>query len=263
MRNFLRTLKYSWPYRFRLLASVFCALMVAVLWSLNLSAIYPVLKILSTNKNLQQWVDEEIDDYQQKLDDKTGSNAGAEPRCNSSIIHQNRGLPEPRGRGAKGHAEEIAKIEGDLGYYRTWIYRYQLLKAQVDPALPTDRFATFLWIIGAVIVGVVIKGVFEFLQESLVGSVTNRTLFDLRNEFFRRAIHQDVRQLRGDRHDRADGRGSPNDIEQLGSGAENPVRPDGRGTAQGARRASSSRATSAGSSRSCSCILVPLALITC
>ena len=69
MRQFLRILKYSWPYRYRLLASVFCALMVAALWSLNLSAIYPVLKILSTNQNLRQWVDGEIDALQAQKDD--------------------------------------------------------------------------------------------------------------------------------------------------------------------------------------------------
>jgi hypothetical protein len=43
MRNFLRTLKYAWPYRRRLAASFACALVVAALWSLNLSDIYPVL----------------------------------------------------------------------------------------------------------------------------------------------------------------------------------------------------------------------------
>ena len=58
MRNFLRTLKYSWRYRYRLAASVVCALLVAALWSLNLSAIYPVLKILGTDNNLHEWVDD-------------------------------------------------------------------------------------------------------------------------------------------------------------------------------------------------------------
>ena len=68
MRQFLRVLRYSWPYRFRLLGSVACALLVAALWSLNLSAIYPVLNILQNGKNLHQWVDGEIEEYQKKLD---------------------------------------------------------------------------------------------------------------------------------------------------------------------------------------------------
>ena len=38
-------------------------------------------------------------------------------------------------------------------------------------------------------------GVFEFINETLVGNVTFRTLFDLRNALFRRTVHQDVRQI--------------------------------------------------------------------
>jgi ATP-binding cassette subfamily B protein/subfamily B ATP-binding cassette protein MsbA len=219
MRNFLRTLKHSWPYRYRLLASVFCALLVAVLWSLNLSAIYPVLKILSTEKNLQQWVDEEIDDYQRELESPARQHALEQNRVMLLAIQQDPNFPDRENLEWKV-THEIAKIEGDLSYYRTWVYRYQVLKKLLINRLPTDRFATFVWIVLAVIAGVAVKGVFEFLQESLVGSVMNRTLFDLRNKFFRRAIHQDVRQL-------ALGGGTSdlmarftNDMEQLGVGVK-------------------------------------------
>ena len=63
MRNFLRALKYSWPYRVRLIISLFAALAVAALWSLNLALIYPVLKIMSEDKSLHQWIDDEIESY--------------------------------------------------------------------------------------------------------------------------------------------------------------------------------------------------------
>ena len=43
-----------------------------------------------------------------------------------------------------------------------------------------------------VVIGVGVKGFFEFWQESLVGSVANRSLFDLRNRFYRNVIHLDV-----------------------------------------------------------------------
>ena len=70
MRNFYRALKHSYPYRYRLFLSFASAVCVAALWSLNLSAIFPVLKILSTGKNLQTWVDEEIATYQRKVEGK-------------------------------------------------------------------------------------------------------------------------------------------------------------------------------------------------
>ena len=50
-----------------------------------------------------------------------------------------------------------------------------------------------------------LKGFFEFWQESLVGSVVNLSLFDLRNRFYRNVIHLDVEQLRRGGHARADG----------------------------------------------------------
>ena len=51
----LRALRYCWPYRHRMVLSVVCALLAAVLWGLNFTAIYPVLKILGSDQNLQSW----------------------------------------------------------------------------------------------------------------------------------------------------------------------------------------------------------------
>src|SRR5262245_19842566 len=66
MKNFLRALRCAWPYRVRLIISIVCALLAAVFWSLNFTAIYPVLKIIGSQKNLQEWVDLEIDRAQTK-----------------------------------------------------------------------------------------------------------------------------------------------------------------------------------------------------
>ena len=62
-----------------------------------------------------------------------------------------------------------------------------------------------------------LRGIFEFWQESLIGSVMNLTLFDLRNRFFRNAIHLDVRQFGEDgTHDLM--ARFTNDMETLGQG---------------------------------------------
>ena len=105
MRQFLRVLRYSWPYRYRLLVSVFCALFVALLWSLNLSAIYPVLKILSPDKNLHQWVDEEIDEYQKKLDDPERKADIAKIKQELKNLEADPDHPQRREPGTEGHAE--------------------------------------------------------------------------------------------------------------------------------------------------------------
>ncbi len=215
-QNFLRTLKYSWAYRRRFLASIICAGAVAALWSLNLSAIYPVLKILSTDKNLQQWIDDEIDDLQAKLDDPQRLRRLAELRGHLKAIEGNESHPD-RDNMTRKLTGDISTIEADLAHYGTWVYNYQLLKTKVICHLPTDRFETFFWIIVGVVAGVALKGVFEFCQESLVGSVANRTLFDLRNHFFRRVLHHDVRQM-GETGTTELMARFTNDTEQLGNG---------------------------------------------
>ena len=216
MRNFRRSVWFSWPYRQRLAASVFCALVVAVLWSVNLGAIYPVLKLLSSGKNLQQWIDEEIAE-QQKLRE---IHAKEVVKLNFALatLETKPDTPE-REKQKRNYSADLARATDLQESSASWDYRYQWLRAKLIRHMPTDRFETFLWIMAAVLVCVVVKGVFEFFHESLVGWVTNRTLFDLRNSFFRRVVRQDVRQLSAAGTNDLMARFT-NDTEQVGSGVK-------------------------------------------
>jgi ATP-binding cassette subfamily B protein/subfamily B ATP-binding cassette protein MsbA len=192
MRNFRRCIWFSWPYRRRLATSIVCALLVALLWSVNLSAIYPVLTLLSTQKNLQQWVDEEIAQHQEARD-----------RYAVEVVNLNRLLEQverrpdtpDREKAKRNYSGSLAKATDAQDYHAGRAYWFQWLRAKLIRHLPTDPFDTFMWIIAGMLVCVVVKGAFEFLHESMVGYVTSRTIFDLRNALFRRVVRQDVRQL--------------------------------------------------------------------
>ncbi|HEY8504177.1 MAG TPA: ABC transporter ATP-binding protein, partial [Gemmataceae bacterium] len=95
--------------------------------------------------------------------------------------------------------------------------RYQQLKTYVIRHLPADRFEVLALLLGAVVVGIALKGVFEFLQESLVGSVTHRTLFDLRNRFYRNVINHDIKQFKDNGSHQLMARFT-NDTEMVGAG---------------------------------------------
>jgi ATP-binding cassette subfamily B protein/subfamily B ATP-binding cassette protein MsbA len=183
---------FSWPYRRRLVTSVLCALLVAILWGVNLSAIFPVLKLLRSNKNLQEWVDEEIAEHQKLREEQAKKVAELDGLLRREETQPDSPDREKRKRNYSG----LLARETDLhDYHAAWAYRFQWLRAKVIQHLPTDKFETFLWVIAGVLICVILKGVFEFLQESMVGYVTSRTLFDIRNAFFRRVVRQDVRQL--------------------------------------------------------------------
>lgn len=214
MRSFLRALKFSWVYRTRLILSFLCALLVAAFWGANISSVGAVLTILADEKSLQDWVDERI----QSLDKQ--SKAKEENRLRVQTILDRLEMDPhavDRENQKRKKNKELADILGQQKEINRKLYWNQLLQMQVIRHLPTDRFETFLWIMIAVVIGVAVKGIFDFWQEMLVGSVINRTLRDIRNRLFRSLVHQDTKQLAES--------GTPeimsrltNDVEQLGSG---------------------------------------------
>ena len=67
MKNFLRSLRFAWPYRGRLLLSVVCAAFGAVVWGAIFTSISPVLHILDKRQNLQHWAQDSIRETQEKI----------------------------------------------------------------------------------------------------------------------------------------------------------------------------------------------------
>jgi ATP-binding cassette subfamily B protein/subfamily B ATP-binding cassette protein MsbA len=189
MKNLLRALRCAWPYRRRLLLSVACAVLAAVCWSLTFTAIYPVLKIIGSKQNLQSWADGEIVRAQQEV--KVWEGRIEEVKKQVQELEK---LPPARHVDVrqKQLAGDMAKLEGNLQPARRDLYRYHFLKEWIDRLFPNNRFQTLVVLMCLVVVGVAVKGFFEFWQESLVGSVVNLSLFDLRNRFFRNVIHLDV-----------------------------------------------------------------------
>lgn len=188
MRNFLRCLRVAWTYRVRLVLSVVCALLAAVFWSANFLAVHPVLKILGEKGSLSQSVQADIDAAvvdSDRTHEKLERHR-AELQKSDSDTSRRKMLD-----GQISHEEWKLKVNGLM------IYRLQLLKRVYDRLLPADPFRALLCLMVAVIVSFAIKGLFEASQDSLVGSVTSLTVFNLRNRLFRSALRMDVNQLSG------------------------------------------------------------------
>ena len=214
MKNFFRALRYSWAYRKRLVLSIVCATFAGILWGANLSAVYPVLKLLTGNTTLQNWVgtrikdcEGEIDRLNHRLDD-----LHAKYKTVQELPPSNYRIREEQDVSGK-----IAADEDRLSSASDRLWRYHQLNRHIIRFLPDDTFDTLAILLVCVIGGVAIKGVFEFGQEYLVGHVANRTLFDLRNQFYRVAIHQDLRQSPEGGSAELMARFT-NDLEQVGNG---------------------------------------------
>jgi len=214
MRYFLRTLKLAWAYRVRLICSVLCALFAAIFWSLNFTAIYPTLKILGSDQNLQEWVNDSIERVKKQV----------EP-LQADIDQRVKGLKEAdadpnladKDNIARRATRDLARLQGKVEASQRELYHLHIAKKYIDAWCPVGRFQTLAMVIGLVILAVGIKGIFEFGQDSLVGSVVNLVLFDVRNAFFRRAIKMDVAQF-GEHGTHELMSRFTNDTEMMGSG---------------------------------------------
>lgn len=214
MKNFARALRYCLPYQRRLVFSILCALVAAALWGLAFTAIQPVLKILSTKKSLQDWVDTRIAEIQKQINEW-------QPEVDFLNQEDKRLQDQPSStqndKQKRDITAKLARLDRKLESARTDLYRYQVAKKYIDAFFPTDCFNTLALLIGLVVLSVFIKGWFEFLQESLVGSFVNLSLFDLRNRFYRNIIHLDVDQFNQQGTSELMARFT-NDMELLGAG---------------------------------------------
>ncbi len=215
MKNFVRAMKFALRYWWRFTMSVVCAALAAVLWSLSFVAIYPVLTLLGTDHNLQTWVNEKIAHIQKAQINPLQSEIGELTKQKHHLDQQppskqlTRQITELTG--------ELAAVEGKLQSARDELYNYQRLKRFIDWVFPSGRFQTLAWVLVMVIVIIALKGTFEFWQETLVGSVVNLTLYDLRNRFFRKTVHLDVQNF-GEQGTHEMMARFTNDMEVLGNG---------------------------------------------
>ena len=60
MKNFVRLVRFAWPYRLRFGVSLACATLVAGLYAADIALVYPLLKILFYNDNCQTWVAQKV-----------------------------------------------------------------------------------------------------------------------------------------------------------------------------------------------------------
>jgi ATP-binding cassette subfamily B protein/subfamily B ATP-binding cassette protein MsbA len=225
MKNFLRALRHALPYRRRIAVSIFCALFAAVLWGLNFTCIYPVLKLLNTEESPHDWVEKQIVVQEKKLKELEGPIAEKADRKQKLEQQLDQMRQDPDLAGAASVVEqkirdvtkELSQQENKLGAARSSLYWYQVARKYVNKLLPPDCFTTLVWVVLLVFAGVTVKCFFEFAQESLVGSVVNLSLYDLRNRFYRNAIHLDVDQF-GEHGTSELMARFTNDMESLGTG---------------------------------------------
>ena len=177
MKNFGRALCLAFQYRLTVVATLMSALVVALFWAGNITAVYPVVQVVLNNQSVPELVVEKIDHAERNITDFTKDVQQLERQLAAA----------PLGNPKKGDQEEgdrndirsqlqrkTARIEAEqkaLAWYR-WIQPYA-------DHMPNDTFQTLLVICGALLLGTVIKNLFLILSTILAARVALLTTFPL------------------------------------------------------------------------------------
>ncbi|HWB11144.1 MAG TPA: ABC transporter ATP-binding protein [Pirellulales bacterium] len=182
MNNFGRALRLALRYPFTLGSSVFCALVVALLWGGNISTVYPLVEVTTKGRSLQQWAAEAVahceknaDRFRRQADDMAAQLKTAAADQRPSIAKKEQ------------HFRQQAELELKDASRYAWLGEHL-----INPFFPNDPFVTLTLVVGALLAGTVIKSAFFVAQQILVARLSQRVVFHLRKEFYRRTLRMDL-----------------------------------------------------------------------
>jgi len=172
-------------YKFTFAASVFSALMVALLWGANIGPVYPIIEVVLKNKSMQEWIDEKIEENR------------AASAALTAETERLRGKLSAAERAANETArwklqKQIASAEDEIHTIAKRLQWYGAAKPYIEAYLPRDPFRTLLLITALMVVGTVVKDLFLVAHNLLVARLSQRTIFDLRKLFYRRTLRMDL-----------------------------------------------------------------------
>lgn len=173
MKNMNRAVVMALRYRWSILGSLLCSVLVAVFWGINLGAVYPFVEVVLHNKTLQQWAEERIESGEQqisRLENRLSGVAAADNRLRESIRNE--------------IAAEQRKIESTASL-QPWIARYA----------PADPYRTLVWIVVLLLVATFLRGLFLVGNMVLVARVGQRTVLDLQNQVFGNVLAMEMNEI--------------------------------------------------------------------
>ncbi len=178
MKNFLRALKQASSFWPSLVLATVCSFLVAALWSANIGAFLPILKVTIQDKSLHQHIADETAASQENLK-SINEQIGVHERA----LAADAGDAAAQTRLAELRFQRDAELAKQTGLQKMLPWVRQLV--------PDDPFQTIAWIVAALIFSTAVKHVFLISNEYLVGRVALSISRNLRMQIFDKALHMD------------------------------------------------------------------------
>ena len=203
---FLFIFRQSLRYRWTVAGSLGCSLMVGILWGANIGTMFPLVKIVFDGDSLNASLTRQIAESGEQIEELKKNIVQFERQVidvkGAELSNAQQGLA---GSQTRLEAEQIALT--NMRRWKPWVVRY----------LPQGPFQTMLVVVGIVLIGSILRGLFLAWNEILLAKIVNRTLLDLRRQLFRKLLHMDLAMFENERSSKLMTRFT-NDLAQLGAG---------------------------------------------
>jgi len=181
MKPFLRAIKHSLKYKWSIAGAFLCSFLIAIIWSASITTVFPIVKIVLEDETAITWVDKSIQTGEvslQALDDEIDELTAEFEQSNDPIVSNRIELKQDR-----VHAETRT-----LEWFRE-------VQPFVNKYAPTSPFQTLCYALVWLLVVSCIKGVLLVISAILDARVAERTVFDMRRIFYRKALELDQRRI--------------------------------------------------------------------
>jgi ATP-binding cassette subfamily B protein/subfamily B ATP-binding cassette protein MsbA len=174
----------AFRFKFTFAASIFCALMVAALWVLNIGLLYPVVEIFSKGDSLQQWMDQKIAKAEQTIEEKNGDIVRLQKELDQT--------PESMDQKRRELNRDLINSEARRNAETDALRYYRFAKPYIDNYLPQNPFQTMILVVLFLLMGTLVKDFFLITNSILVARIAQLTTFSLSKLFYRRTLRMDV-----------------------------------------------------------------------
>jgi len=183
MKNFWTAIRDSIHHLPAIVLATFCSVGIAILWSSNIGALYPVIDMTLKGESMQSWFEKSIDASYTKLDRlEIQQNAIERP----ALVAQ-----RFTGQHVASKSDQQRVIEKNIRSEFANIGWSRWGLSWANALLPRDPFQTICYIMGLLIVSTLVKHLLMLANDLLIGHVSTSIVRGLRMNVFDIALGMD------------------------------------------------------------------------
>ena len=181
MKHFSHAIWLSLKYKWSIIGSVISSLIIAVLFCVSISTLFPVIKIVLEGETGAIWIAREIE----KAESEQTEIATQITSLQSKI--KNTADPDEK----RDFEKRLTVAEDRMDAEVKALQWYQFFQPYVDRYAPAKPFPTLVAAMVFLLITAIVKGIFLVLSTVLVARVSNGTVMDMRRIYYRKALELD------------------------------------------------------------------------